>query len=433
MKRAIVLSGGGSQGAYQIGVWKALRKLHIKYDIVTGTSVGAINGALMVQKDYFKAVWMWHYLDFNLVFNEKIKNDYYTSDGKKEIVKMYAKNILFNGGMDVSKLEKTLDKTLNLHKFYKSNIDYGLVMVKTPSLKAFSLTKKQLPKLELKDYIIASATCFPAFKKKQIGNDFYIDGGYSDNLPINLAIDMHADEIIAVDLTTIGIRKRVKKNGIKITYIIPRNTLGSFLVFHKDLAHRGMKFGYNDAMKTFKKLDGNKYTFKYNHLEINLSRYQYRIIKKMEVIFSFSEQSKTLIDKITKLTDYYQMMNGNLNVTKKIVNKTIEYAGKILEIDEVNIYDISRYNRLLTERLLKIDDLNIKLIEQKIKNNDIISLLDNALVIKYIYNKIAEMQDNTKVKKELGKLALVLSKEFMSALYIYIITERSNKVWFRGK
>ena len=47
MKRAVVLSGGGSKGSYEIGVWKALRRLHIKYDIVTGTSIGALNGALM--------------------------------------------------------------------------------------------------------------------------------------------------------------------------------------------------------------------------------------------------------------------------------------------------------------------------------------------------------------------------------------------------
>ena len=56
MKRAIVLSGGGGKGAYQIGVWKALRKKKIHYDIVTGTSVGALNGALMTQKEYHKAV-----------------------------------------------------------------------------------------------------------------------------------------------------------------------------------------------------------------------------------------------------------------------------------------------------------------------------------------------------------------------------------------
>ena len=49
MKRALVLSGGGGRGSYQIGVWKALRDLGIKFDIITGTSVGALNGALMVQ------------------------------------------------------------------------------------------------------------------------------------------------------------------------------------------------------------------------------------------------------------------------------------------------------------------------------------------------------------------------------------------------
>ena len=59
MKTAVVLSGGGAKGAYQIGVWKALRKLGINYDIVTGTSVGALNGVLMVQQDYHTAFKLW--------------------------------------------------------------------------------------------------------------------------------------------------------------------------------------------------------------------------------------------------------------------------------------------------------------------------------------------------------------------------------------
>ena len=51
MKRALVLSGGGSKGSYQIGVYKALKKMHIKIDIITGTSIGAINGALFTEKN----------------------------------------------------------------------------------------------------------------------------------------------------------------------------------------------------------------------------------------------------------------------------------------------------------------------------------------------------------------------------------------------
>ena len=67
--RALVLSGGGAKGSYQIGVWKALRQLGIKFDLVTGTSSGAINGALIVQGSYFKALSIWNKLNFNNIFN----------------------------------------------------------------------------------------------------------------------------------------------------------------------------------------------------------------------------------------------------------------------------------------------------------------------------------------------------------------------------
>lgn len=45
---ALVLSGGGAKGAYQVGVWKAMTELGIAKDIcvISGTSVGGINAAL---------------------------------------------------------------------------------------------------------------------------------------------------------------------------------------------------------------------------------------------------------------------------------------------------------------------------------------------------------------------------------------------------
>ena len=66
--RALVLSGGGAKGAYEIGVWKALRKLNIKIDIVTGTSIGAINGAFVVQNKYYRAKRIWLSKDINKFF-----------------------------------------------------------------------------------------------------------------------------------------------------------------------------------------------------------------------------------------------------------------------------------------------------------------------------------------------------------------------------
>ena len=58
-KTALVLGGGGSRGAYEIGVWQALREMDIDIHIVTGTSIGAINGAAIAQGDYDMAVRMW--------------------------------------------------------------------------------------------------------------------------------------------------------------------------------------------------------------------------------------------------------------------------------------------------------------------------------------------------------------------------------------
>lgn len=43
----LVLDGGGARGAYQIGAWKALREAGVKIEAVAGTSVGALNGALI--------------------------------------------------------------------------------------------------------------------------------------------------------------------------------------------------------------------------------------------------------------------------------------------------------------------------------------------------------------------------------------------------
>ena len=42
MEYGLVLAGGGVRGAYQIGVWKALKELKIKVSAVSGVSIGAV-------------------------------------------------------------------------------------------------------------------------------------------------------------------------------------------------------------------------------------------------------------------------------------------------------------------------------------------------------------------------------------------------------
>ena len=49
IKTALVLSGGGAKGAYQVGVIEELLNRGIGFDLVTGSSIGAFNGALLAE------------------------------------------------------------------------------------------------------------------------------------------------------------------------------------------------------------------------------------------------------------------------------------------------------------------------------------------------------------------------------------------------
>ena len=227
----------------------------------------------MAQNTFYRGIWFWHNLSFKLVFKDEMCYDCNTYHGKKAIYKKYVRESFKNRGMDVTNLESTIDKVLNENRLRKSHIKFGLITCKMPGFKPLQLTVEDIPNGKLRDYLVASATLFPAFKKKSIDNCNYVDGGYYDNLPFNLAVKMGATEIIAVDIGVFGLKKPFNHKDVKITYITPRNNLGSILLFHKDFARRGIRLGYNDTLKTFGRLDGDKYTFKRGHLNKNFMKY----------------------------------------------------------------------------------------------------------------------------------------------------------------
>ena len=57
-KIGLVLGGGGGKGAYQVGVWKALREYKIEKYIthISATSIGSLNSLLFVNKELDKAI-----------------------------------------------------------------------------------------------------------------------------------------------------------------------------------------------------------------------------------------------------------------------------------------------------------------------------------------------------------------------------------------
>lgn len=411
--RAIVLSGGGSKGAYQMGVWAALKKLNIHYDIVTGTSVGALNAALMVQKTFYKGLFFWYNLNSKMIFNEDLKQDYHTKEGKKDILKWYAKGVL-NGGIEVKGLEDTIRQVIQPKKVLKSNVDMGIVTFNMKTLKPKIVKKKDLNENNLCDYLLASASCFPAFKMKTIEEENYIDGGIYDNLPINLAIDLGATEVIAIDLKEVGFKQKVKNKNIPITYIEPRNDIGSFLIFEKNMSRRTMRLGYNDTLKAMNYLDGVKYTFKKNDLEKNYQKYKEQYQQNIKKILT-SKANQTLLDSILKLTIVKRILSPN--EMKKEYTNIIENLGEILEIEDSKIYSITKYNKLLKEEFLKVE--KDQTIETFILQNKIKKLLNQKETIKYIYDLL-----DSKNKKKLYGIILLFPKMFLEAVYLKTIIEK---------
>ena len=59
MIRALVFSGGGSRGAYELGAWQALDEIGLMFQAVYGTSIGAINAGFFAQGDLELARRLW--------------------------------------------------------------------------------------------------------------------------------------------------------------------------------------------------------------------------------------------------------------------------------------------------------------------------------------------------------------------------------------
>ena len=117
----IVLGGGGAKGSYEIGVWKALLELNVQINTIVGTSVGALNGAIMVQGDFEVAHKLWTNIDMMSIINLESSTslDYRKMKMKLKDLIAAAKGFIENKGIDVTPLREML---INIQKLGLSNI-----------------------------------------------------------------------------------------------------------------------------------------------------------------------------------------------------------------------------------------------------------------------------------------------------------------------
>ena len=250
--RGLVLAGGGARGSYQIGVWRALDELGWRAGVVTGTSVGCLNGALYVLGQYEMARDMWLSIRSSDVMALPAPGSGLGALG--EAVRQF----MAEGGLDVSPLEQIVSRVLDEQELRASSIRFGLVTVEKKGLKPRELSLEEIPQGKLRDYLLASSACFPALRPRTIDGVEYLDGGYADNMPAGLAARLGAEELVCVDLEGLGITKP-NRTGLPTTLIRSHWELGDILRFDPAVARRNMAIGYFDTMRAFGRLRGDAY------------------------------------------------------------------------------------------------------------------------------------------------------------------------------
>lgn len=251
MQRALVLAGGGAKGSYQVGVWRALQELGWRPDIITGTSVGCLNGAMFVLDAYETARDMW------LTIGDEQIMTLPEGSGLPRL-SAFVQDLIRQGGLDVTPLEQIVDRVLDEDALRAAPIAFGLVTVEQRGLRARELTLAEIPQGMVKDYLMASAACFPAIRPRTIDGKKFIDGGYADNMPFRLAQRMGAEELLCVDVDGLGLTHR-NRTGLPTTTIESWWDLGELLRFDPAVARRNMELGYLDAYRAFGRLRGTAY------------------------------------------------------------------------------------------------------------------------------------------------------------------------------
>jgi NTE family protein len=259
----LVLEGGGARGAYQIGACKALQELGLQIGAVTGTSVGALNAAMVVQGDIDKTWHLWENISparILAVDEERLlelRRQHLNTSNLPYYLKRF-REILGDGGLDVTPLRALLEENIDENKVRQSAIDLGIVTVSVSDFKPLELFIKDIPEGRLVDYLMASAG-LPVFKPELVDGKRFIDGGFHDNLPINLMISRGFTDIIVIRTFGPGRVRKVMKKGLHVKTISPVDDLGGILDFDGDLAKRNLQLGYFDALKLFQGLNGQRY------------------------------------------------------------------------------------------------------------------------------------------------------------------------------
>lgn len=260
MKIGLVLAGGGGKGAYELGVWKALRELNLtKYiSVFSGTSIGAFNSVLFAMDEMEKAEKLWEEVTMEKLVpvskTELIKRGIglYIGGKNLQLAKKFLTDKLEHGAISNDGAVEMVEKYLDFDKIKENGRICYAACTKLPNLNTKYFRINDYDNETAKKIVLASASLPLIYDSTEIFGEKYIDGGIADNVPIQPVYGEGCDIIIVVLLSKdVQIDRSLYPNS-SLIIISPENLSENTITgtLNLDTAAKRIRIieGYNDTI-----------------------------------------------------------------------------------------------------------------------------------------------------------------------------------------
>lgn len=363
----LVLEGGGAKGAYQIGAWKALKEAGVKICAVAGTSVGALNGALICMGDIERAEKVWKTIAYSKVMDvdDNVMEELFAKNlTSQEIIKEFSR-IAGNKGADITPLKQMISENIDEDYIRNGNIKFYLLAFSISDMKELDLDVQKEPEGLLEDYLLASSY-LPVFKNERLHGKIYMDGGMINNVPLNSLVSRGYKNIISIRIFGIGREKKVKiPDNTNVLSIVPRVNLGNMLEFDSKKSTRNLKIGYFDAKRLIYGLKGIIYYIEQNQEECYYLKQLVSLKKEvLDFILTYykREPSKDGYGVRELLEFVYPAIALELKLKKDwnyevLYLSMLEAVAKILKVQKYKIYTVEELRQEVMRRTERLNDL----------------------------------------------------------------------------
>ena len=257
---ALTLAGGGGKGAYEIGVWQALREIGLEKNLiaVSGSSSGALNAALISLNEFDKAKTIWS----SIMPKQFLDINYDTIIGPLNTL---VKRTLTAGLCSRDGLIEIIDKYLNLEQLAVARIpayvsisryssDCIDCLSEKPHVEYISLS--EVSPDDARQFLLASSAMPYIYPPEIIHGNVYRDGGLADNVPIYPMTSVGADNLIVVKLEPDDkVDTSLYSKFKEVVEIIPSREIGDLFDGTLEFTNRNVMFrmllGYYDTLRIF--------------------------------------------------------------------------------------------------------------------------------------------------------------------------------------